>query len=78
VVGAAPAGAHVLSVVIDRIEQLGGASFLYCSLAGGGSLTVHAPGQVTYAVGTRIEVYLPVASSHLFPSDEGEAAFAQH
>jgi len=77
VVDAAPSEAQALTVTIDRIEQLGGASFLYCSLSGGGSLTVHAPGQVAHTVGTQITVYVPVADAHLFASTEGELAFAR-
>ena len=34
-----------LSATIERIEQLGAVSFLYCTLPNGERLTVHAPGQ---------------------------------
>ncbi|HEY1460055.1 MAG TPA: sn-glycerol-3-phosphate ABC transporter ATP-binding protein UgpC [Casimicrobiaceae bacterium] len=77
VVGAAPAAAQALTVTIDRIEQLGGASFLYCSLPGGDSLTVHAAGQVAHTAGTPIAVYLPVDDLHIFASTEGELALTR-
>ena len=71
------ADARPLTVTIERIEQLGGASFLYCSLASGEHLTVHAPGQVGHRVGTPITVYVPIDNAHLFDSTEGELAFAR-
>jgi ABC-type sugar transport system ATPase subunit len=42
-------GSLRVTAKIDRIEQLGAASFLYCTLSRGERLTVHAPGQVGYA-----------------------------
>jgi multiple sugar transport system ATP-binding protein len=74
----APASAHSLTVTIERIEQLGGASFLYCTLPSGEHLTVHAPGQIGHQVGTQIVVHLPVASVHLFDGTESELAPARH
>ena len=76
-VDAPPTSAQPLTVTIERIEQLGAASFLYCSLASGENLTVHAPGQVAYAVGERITVHVPVADAHIFGSSPGEPAFSR-
>ena len=61
-----------LSATIERVEQLGAASFLYCTVPGGERLTVHAPGQVGYAGGARVDVGLPVAHTHVFSTTEGE------
>src|SRR5206468_225962 len=36
--------ALALTATVDRVEQLGAASFLYCSVGHGERLTVHAPG----------------------------------
>src|SRR5438034_4277846 len=46
VLGPTSAPSLALSAMIERVEQLGAASFLYCALEGGERLTVHAPGQV--------------------------------
>ena len=74
VVGAPSGSAQSLTATIERIEQLGGASFLYCSLAGGETLTVHASGQVAHAAGAQITVHLPLVDVHVFESAEGELA----
>ena len=66
VVGAPSGSAQSLTATIERIEQLGGASFLYCSLVGGETLTVHASGQVAHAVGAQINVHLPLVDVHVF------------
>ena len=75
--GSASASSLPLAATIDRVEQLGAASFLYCSLASGERMTVHAPGQVPYASGERVTVSLPVGDIHVFDSAEGETAFAR-
>jgi multiple sugar transport system ATP-binding protein len=75
--GFASASSLPLAATIDRVEQLGAVSFLYCSLASGERMTVHAPGQVPYASGEQVTVSLPVGDIHLFDSAEGEAAFAR-
>jgi ABC-type sugar transport system ATPase subunit len=75
--GSAPASSLQLAATIDRIEQLGAASFLYCSLASGERITVHVPGQVPYESGEHVTVSLPVVDAHLFDAAEGEAAFAR-
>jgi ABC-type sugar transport system ATPase subunit len=76
-VDAPTSSAQPLTVTIERIEQLGAASFLYCSLASGENLTVHAPGQVVHDVGSRITVHVPVADAHIFDSSPGELAFSR-
>jgi len=58
---------------IERIEQLGAASFLYCTLSGGERLTVHAAGQVALQSGARVEVKLPVTETHIFDAGTGNA-----
>ena len=64
-----------LTATVERIEQLGAASFLYCTLRGGEKLTVHAPGQVGLQSGAQVEVSLPVADAHVFDAGEGGNAF---
>ena len=74
--GAAAAGSLHVTATIDRVEQLGAASFLYCSLSSGERLTVHASGQVRYAGGEQVTVNLPVTDTHLFTATEAETALA--
>jgi len=64
-----PASIEV-SVTIERLEQLGAASFLYCRLPSGVPLTVYAAGQVNHRAGETIAVQLPVAAIHLFETSE--------
>ena len=75
-VGSADAPALAATATVQRIEQLGAASFLYCVLPDGQRLTVHSPGQVAIAAGATVDVHLPVADSHLFDTAEGERALA--
>ena len=74
--GGADAGSLQVTVTIDRIEQLGAASFLYCSLASGERLTVHASGQVGYANGDQVTVNLPVSDTHLFDASDADTSLA--
>jgi ABC-type sugar transport system ATPase subunit len=74
--GTAVAGSLHVMATIDRVEQLGAASFLYCSLSSGERLTVHASGQVRYAGGEQVTVNLPVTDTHVFAVTEAEAALA--
>jgi multiple sugar transport system ATP-binding protein len=62
---------------IERLEQLGAACFLYCSLDSGEALTVHVPGQLRHRAGDRVAVNVPVAHAHLFHAQNGEAAFVR-
>ncbi len=61
-----------MSATVERIEQLGAVSFLYCALPDGERLTVHAPGQVAYASGSQVNVGFPVARTHVFSTADGE------
>ena len=74
--GAPAAGSLHVTATIDRVEQLGAASFLYCSLSSGERLTVHASGQVGYTSGERVTANLPVTDTHVFAVTEAEAALA--
>ena len=58
---------------VERVEQLGAASFLYCVLPGGEKLTVHAPGQVDVRAGAALQVALPIASCHVFDAKDERA-----
>ena len=78
VVGRANEPALEMSATIERIEQLGAATFLYCHLANNDRLTVHVPGQLAHRAGETITVSAPVAVTHLFRGDEGEAALPRH
>jgi multiple sugar transport system ATP-binding protein len=62
------------SMTIERIEQLGAISFLYCKLASGEALTVQVPGQLARHSGDTITARFPVASLHLFDASEHERA----
>jgi ABC-type sugar transport system ATPase subunit len=65
-----------VTATIDRVEQLGAASFLYCSLSSGERLTVHASGQVSHTSGERVTANLPVTDTHVFAATESETALA--
>jgi ABC-type sugar transport system ATPase subunit len=65
-----------LSATVDRVEQLGSASFLYCAIPGGEHVTVHAPGQVEYAIGGRVHLTLPLAHTHVFETTERGSVLA--
>jgi len=77
-IGAAEGAALPLTAEIERIEQLGPAAFLYCTLAGGERLTVHSPGQVTLRRGERIAVSLPLAHTHVFDTAAGERSLPRN
>jgi ABC-type sugar transport system ATPase subunit len=74
VVGSAPDAALQLAATIERSEQLGAASFLYCKLANGDSLTVHVPGQLAQRSGDAITVAIPAKAALLFEAGGGERA----
>jgi multiple sugar transport system ATP-binding protein len=73
-IGPADGASLPITAEIERIEQLGAAAFLYCTLEGGERLTVHSPGQVALQRGERIAVNLPLAHTHLFDTATGERA----
>ena len=75
--GATSGAALQVTATIERVEQLGAASFLYCALVAGERLTVHAPGQVDLQSGTQIAVSLPVAKTHVFDTGETENALSR-
>ena len=72
--GAAAAGSLQVTATIDRVEQLGAASFLYCSLSSGEQLTVHTSGQAGHASGEQVTVSLPVTDTHVFDATEAQIA----
>jgi multiple sugar transport system ATP-binding protein len=63
-----------LPMTVERIEQLGSTSFLYCACANGDRLTVQAHGPVDQEVGTTIIGHLPATAVHLFSAQDGERA----
>jgi ABC-type sugar transport system ATPase subunit len=65
-----------LSATVDRVEQLGAASFLYCAIPGGERVTVHAPGQVGYTSGAQVHLTLPLAHTHVFETTQRESVLA--
>jgi ABC-type sugar transport system ATPase subunit len=73
-IGPAASPSLGLTAAIERVEQLGAAAFLYCTLAGGERLTVHSPGQVPLQRGERIDVNLPLDSTHVFDAEGEEVA----
>ena len=77
VLGAHSEPALALRATIERVEQLGAESFLYCQLEGGERLTVHSPGQVAHSSGDVIDVSLPVAATHVFEDADGERALVR-
>jgi multiple sugar transport system ATP-binding protein len=59
-----------MSVTIERLEQLGATTFLYCRLPNGAPLTVQASGQVKHHGGETIAVQLPTTAIHLFETSD--------
>src|SRR5438477_9947716 len=72
--GGAAAGSLHVTATIDRVEQLGAASFLYCSLSSGERLWVDASGKVGCGGGEQVTVNLPVTDTHVFAATEAETA----
>jgi len=64
----------VLDASIDQLEQLGAASFLYCTLPNGEKLTTQAAGQVDHRAGDRVRVGFAPQAAHVFRRTEGEPA----
>jgi ABC-type sugar transport system ATPase subunit len=67
-----------VSAVVERLEQLGGISFLYGRLPSGEGLTVQVLGPLAQRAGESIAVRLPVAALHLFEANEDAGALTQH
>ncbi|MFZ5964828.1 ABC transporter ATP-binding protein [Thalassococcus sp. BH17M4-6] len=61
-----PAGMTVRSV-----EQLGGESYIYGTLANGTALTLHLPGQIGATIGETLRVAPKTEEVHLFDTDTG-------
>jgi ABC-type sugar transport system ATPase subunit len=76
-VGPTSGAALRLAATIERSEQLGAASFLYCRLGNGDALTVHVPGQLAHRSGDAITVGIPAAAALLFDVGDGELALAR-
>ena len=60
------AAAVEVSATIERVEQLGTASFVYARTPDAALLTVHVAGQRGFAVGERLVARLPIDRLHLF------------
>ncbi|HEY1327588.1 MAG TPA: sn-glycerol-3-phosphate ABC transporter ATP-binding protein UgpC [Casimicrobiaceae bacterium] len=67
-----------LAATVERLEQLGGISFLYCRLPGGEGLTVQVMGPLAQRAGESIPVRLPIAALHLFEASETGRALTEH
>ena len=65
-------------VTIERVEQLGTASFLYARTADNALVTVHVAGQRPFAAGDALVARLPIDRLHVFEaSEEGRAITRQ-
>ncbi len=60
---------------VDIVEQMGGESYVYVTLANGAGLTVRRPGQTALRLGDPVRVGL-AGVAHLFSTAAGEAAIA--
>jgi multiple sugar transport system ATP-binding protein len=65
------AGALALPITVSQVEQLGGLSLVYGTLAGSDTrVTVQSAGQVRTAVGDTLTAHAPGDACHLFATDE--------
>ena len=60
---------------VDIVEQMGGESYVYVTLANGARLTVRNPGQTPLQSGEPVRVGI-TGAAHLFSRAEGESAIA--
>ncbi len=60
---------------VDIVEQMGGESYVYVTLANGARLTVRRPGQTALSTGDAVRICIEGAA-HLFSRAEGEPAIA--
>jgi len=68
-------GALALPITVSQVEQLGGLSLIYGSLAGdAGRVTVQNAGQVATQVGDTMVAYAPPESCHVFEDNEAGRA----
>jgi multiple sugar transport system ATP-binding protein len=58
---------------VRGVEQLGGASFLYCKTQDGLALTAHLPGQTAFTRGSMARASFDPAFAHLFRVADGRA-----
>jgi multiple sugar transport system ATP-binding protein len=70
----ASAGDVALEATIDQLEQLGAASFVYCTLATGEKLVVQLAGQVGHRAGEKVRASFAVHRAHVFRKTDGEPA----
>jgi multiple sugar transport system ATP-binding protein len=64
-------GALALPITVSQVEQLGGLSLVYGTLAGSDTrVTVQSAGQVRTAVGDTLTAHAPADACHLFATDE--------
>ena len=64
-----------VDATIEQVEQLGGASVLYCRLANGEKMTAHVNGQVTKRPHEQIRLSFRAADAHVFATTGRELAF---
>jgi multiple sugar transport system ATP-binding protein len=62
---------------IERVEQLGTASFVYARTPGGEPLTVHVAGQRAFRAGETIVARLPIDRLHLFDASDAGRTITQ-
>jgi multiple sugar transport system ATP-binding protein len=66
-----------VNATIERVEQLGTASFVYARVASGELLTVHVAGQRAFRPADTLVARLPIDRLHLFDASEGERAMTK-
>jgi multiple sugar transport system ATP-binding protein len=54
---------------VDLVENLGGQTLLYATLADGQSITISLEGQRDIAIGTSVDTFIDPATCHLFNGD---------
>ena len=60
-----------LPMSIRAVEQLGGETFVYGSVPGGESMTLHMPGQAKVDPGETLSIAISAAEAHLFDEASG-------
>ncbi|GGA02874.1 ABC transporter ATP-binding protein [Elstera cyanobacteriorum] len=65
-----PQGGTELKLSVQAVERLGSQTFLYGTLADGAWITVEAPGETTFAVGSQVSAWIDPAAVHLFDSHD--------
>ena len=67
--GSAGTAAGVAPATADGVEQLGSESYLYCTLEGGRTLTVHHAGQTSVRRGDAVGLSFDMGVAHVFDAD---------